>query len=666
MTRFARHLWFSVLIWALFLGSSAGAQPTRNEIAEQSRAARKAGRGPEVYAELRALWMLWEREDPNRLEAALGGLAVDPQLAAPARAYAGLLEAYARRRRGDLAGAQRRVRALGYVPDWLVVGPFDNDNRGGLAVEQVVERELTQPVDFERSYRGKERAVKWRRLESSVFPYGFVDFGSLLRPQRDICGFATTFVEAPKARTTLSIWVGATGAYRLYVDGAEVMADEDYRQLDADRRASVVELRTPGYHRLTIKVCGDEIAPSFSLRLADRNGEPAALRTSVADAATTAAAGQPVDAVKKLKARVAGPLDAFGARTNVSAEQRYAFARYLTVTGGEAQGKHVARDLAQKAAEAEPTVSRLLLAAALAEDRNGSRGFLERAEPLAKRTLRDRIRWLLAQARWLRSGPNPRDAFHLYTEVLRLDPDAVEAVLGEVDLYVEAGLPRTALDTLNRALERQPHSVALLRQASAQLRSLGREAEAVAVERRYAALRFDDPGYLRQQIDLAVLRRQPRVAERWAQRLLSAEPHSTWARSAVAQARLRLGDRQGALRTYDELLQLVPEDTKVLREVADLHGMMGDQARQRDLLQRIVRITPQSKQTRAYLEHISPAEQRLDERYAWPPERFLAARVITSQEHALRILRRLHVTTVFNNGLAHHFKQVVFQPQTEE
>ncbi len=58
-----------------------------------------------------------------------------------------------------------------------------------------------------------------------------------------------------------------------------------------------------------------------------------------------------------------------------------------------------------------------------------------------------RLRVLLAQAQLARSGPNWLEAVPLYDDVLRSDPNNVPALLGRVDLYAEAGLPRTALAT---------------------------------------------------------------------------------------------------------------------------------------------------------------------------------------------------------------------------
>lgn len=628
----------------------------------------------EARAPLRALWRLWETHDPTQVEAALVALSEDERLAAPTRVYAGVLSAYARRRRGDIHAATRSLDELGYVSDWMVLGPFDNDNRTGLAQDLVAEAELAEPIVLDRSYVGKEGSVRWRP-SPDVHHFGVLDLAALVRPERDVCVVATTYLRSKDASPRrVSLWAGAAGAFRLYFDDELVIEDEAYRQLDTDRRAAVVQLGR-GYHRVTAKVCGDESPPAFTLRIGDERGgttdqvEVAATEAAGTDAAARRRAASQTKP-KRPPARLAGPLQHFEAALEAAGDEPSAalleaYARYLLVTGGDDVTNHEARDLATRAAERAPTVDRLLLASSLVDDRNAHRALVDRADALA-RTRGERLEVMHARARLARSGASPQDAFPIYDEILRIDPLATEALLGKVDLYVEAGLGRTALATLRRASEARPRSVALLRSLAGQLRALGRDTEAADVEARYAALRFDDASYLESQMRLAVARRDRDGVEAWARRLLAIEPASQWAHGALAKARLALGDRDGAIAAYREGLAIAPEDIGTLRALSDLYGVIGDRDQQLSLLQQILRIQPQAKAIRAYVDHIAPRGERADEKYAWSPEKFLEKRAITDDRHPLRTLRKLEVTTVYDNGLASHFTQVVFQPLTDE
>jgi tetratricopeptide (TPR) repeat protein len=631
-------------------------------------AAVRAAKGPDAYAALRELWRTWDRADPAQVEAAIGAVADDRATPPEIRVYAQLLEAYARRRRGDLDGSVARVRALGFVGRFVTVGPFDNEHKGGFERAFEPEGELEQPIVPGRAYEGKERPVRWR-APPDAFGYGWFDFGELLRPREEICAYATTFVSAApgtRAPRAVSLWIGTAGAFKLFWNGKKVLEDPAYRDLDIDRWAATVTLH-PGQNRLTIKVCGDEDAPKLALRIGDERGAPDLGVVTTSDAAASA------EPVKAAAARaptrgVEGPIQRFeratgGAKPDAAALEAYA--RYLWITGGDAKAEHKARTLARRAAEASPTVPRLLLAGLLAEDRNQRREWVERAAGLAGPARGD-VRILLAEAELARSSTNFRDAVPIYEEVLAIDPDNVLATLGRVELYVEAGLKRTALETLEAAIARQPSAIALLRVYASELRAVGRDTEADEVEARYAALRFDDTGYLAGLVELAVARRDAAGAERWLGRLLQTDPDSAWARGVAARTYRALGQGDRALAMYQHALLLAPEDTASLRALADLYGEDGRREEELALLHKILGMTPQAKEVREYVRYLEPRAARADEAYAWAPERFLPMRKAADTRYPRRTLRDLTVTTVFPNGLASKFRQVVFQPLTDE
>jgi tetratricopeptide (TPR) repeat protein/transglutaminase-like putative cysteine protease len=627
-------------------------------------------RGPEAHAALREIWSSWDRAQPSQVEETLLAAENDRRLSEPVRAYAGWLAAHARTRRGDIAAAHQKIAALGFVEQWLIVGPFDNEGKRGLAAELGPEAELTEAIVPGRAYSGKERPVRWR-VVPDVVKNGYLDFGSLLRPERKICAFATTFVhdkKNPKGTRTISAWVGATGAYALYWNGREVLRDEAYRSHDADRRAAVLTL-APGENRLMVKVCGDETPPGISVRLADAKGAPEQGLETSNDLGKSREAGALAAKEKKAKAAAGrqsleGPLQTFERTVNgkAKAADLEAYARYLEITAGDDEAEHTARDLARRAAEAEPTIPRLLLAGELAEDRNQRAEWVKKAESLAKKSGRPDIDVLLARAELVASGASWQEASRYFDEALAIDPDDVRALHGRVSLYNTAGLKRSALATLERALDRNPSSVSLLNMLASQLRALGRTAEAQEVESRYSALRFDDQTFLGEQIDLSLARRDRAATERWVDRLLALDPDNQWALGTAARAYRALGQASRAVATYQRALTLAPEDVGTLRTLADLEGELGHRDKQLELLQAILKIRPQDKAVREYVEHIEPAKPRPDEKYAWDSKQFLKLRHAPTHGQTQRVLRDLTVTTVFENGLSSKFRQIVFQP----
>ncbi len=316
----------------------------------------------------------------------------DTQLSAPARAYAGTLSALGRARRGDLKAARDSIRALGYVDQWLVVGPFDNEGKAGLDTPSGPEPELLQAIVPGKAYTGKERPVRYRPVPA-VFPYGYLDAGSLVRPESKVCVFATSFVSAPKDKRKLSVWAGAGGAFKLFWNGDLVLQDSAYRGHDYDRSATQVELE-PGPNELTIKLCGDDTSPVGSVRVAAADGAPDPTLVFSNDFLQSQAFAKAFAKKKpsdKLRAHAGpeGPVQLFqkltlsGGGRQAKPAALEAFARYLADTGGDDPARHEARDFAKQAADAEPTVRRLLLAGRLAEDRNQTGEWITKAEALA-------------------------------------------------------------------------------------------------------------------------------------------------------------------------------------------------------------------------------------------------------------------------------------------
>lgn len=497
---------------------SAGAASAIHPDVSKAVAAIQSAKGPEVYAALRDLWRTWDRTDPAQVEEALASVVESKDTAAPARVYAQILSGYARRRRGDLAGAAAKIRSLGFVGNWITVGPFDNENRGGFSQTFEPENELDQPISITRSYKGKERAVKWR-VPPEGAAYGWVDFGAMMRPRDEICAYATTFVRAKSGTKTpraITLWAGASGAFRVLWNGEKAIEDTGYRDLDIDRFAATVTLK-PGNNRLLVKVCGDAASPQLALRIGDDKGSPEQGVESVADpslvpvkveksdnkaapakggaakaAPAKGGAEGPMQAFRRLLGKLAEPEDPKAKDedekakppTEAEAALLESFARYLSTTGGDDRREHLSRDLASRAADAHPTVARLLLAGELAEDRNQRRARVDKAVELAGGADKD-VDILLAQAVLARTSTNWRDAVPIYEKIIAKDPDNVRAILGFVELYGEAGLPRTALAALEKAVARNPTSVALLRVYAGQLRALGRDTEAVEAEARY-------------------------------------------------------------------------------------------------------------------------------------------------------------------------------------
>jgi cellulose synthase operon protein C len=653
---------------------SAGPTPEEELVLAQLDYQKSAGL--RAYVALRKMWGLWENVNPLQVEHALLLASEDTRKSRAVRGYAAMLSAYARLRRGDLVAARRSFAAAGYVTNWLIVGPFDNEGKGGFSQIFGPEDEAGAPIVPGRAYSGKERPVRYRE-SPDVFRYGWVDFGYVFRPATHICAVATAFVSDPtlnpdKVATKprkITLWVGSDGAYRVLFNGQVALEDESYRGFDVDRRAATVLLR-PGQNHLSVKVCGAEESPMFALRLADQTGAPDPQLLVNTDVQSSELSRRNVDAARDVPlpphpAALVGPLtlvDAISSNKNATAADLELAARYLVMTGGDDKTVHQARNLARRAIEAEPSVERHLLLKDLAEDRNAQADSLSAAEKLAQGK---NVEVLLARAHHTRTGPSPHRAFPLYDQVLALDPDNLIALRGRVELYNAAGLRQTALKALESAYERRPHSVLLANMVASQRSQLGMSSLASEAEDRYFYQRFDDNSYLAARLELALARRDKKAASHYLSRLKDADPQSLWVYRAASRVHRAFGDDERALLDLEEAKNIAPEDVGVLQSLADLKGRLGNREEQLALLQEVLRLRPQEVEVRKYVDHIKPPEKPADEKYALEKADFLKRRHAAADGYPRRTLQDLTVSTVYKNGLSSQFRQVVFQPLTD-
>lgn len=644
--------------------------PSAEERLVEAQLDYERARGLGEYVALRRIWQTWEEADPRKVEAALRLSAEREGKSEAVRAYARVLAAYARVRRGDRAAAERSFEELGFLRDFFVVGPFDNEGKLGFLSDFEPDAGQAEPIVPGQAFSGKERPVRWRKVPD-VFHYGWIDFGSLVRPQVNVCAFATTFVSGGKTPRTVLLWAGSRGAIRVQVNGQTILEDDAYRAFDSDRLSGAARL-LPGENRITVKVCGDDAAPLFALRLTDERGRPDPELRARADVQQSEAATENVrlaqasaPALPALPRTLRAPLVlvkeiADSARS--SASDLEMAAQYLVLTQGDDHVRHQARDLITAAADKQPTARRKLLQAELSEDRNKARLAIDAAQELAGE---HDIEVLLARARHLRSGPSPREAFEYYDRVLTLDPDNIVALEGRVDLENAAGLKRSALSVLEAAYMRRPHSVLLGNMVASQRAALGLSTEALEAEDRYAALRADDTSYLAQRMELALSRRNFKDAEHFLGQLVRSEADSPFSYRLAARVHRAMGQEERAFADLETARAVAPDDIGVLQHLADLRGRAGQTREQLALLREVLRIRPQEVDVRQYVEHIEPPKEASDEKYAMPPREFLAGRHAPADGHPRRTLRDLTVSTVYENGLGTQFRQVVFQPLTD-
>jgi hypothetical protein len=97
-----------------------------------------------------------------------------------------------------------------------------------------------------------------------------VDLGAALRPAREVAAYALAAVDSPREQR-VQLWAGASGAVKVWVNGALALSDAAYHPARPDQLGAWVTLRR-GPNRILVKLSHQQGQMGFYLRLADAAG----------------------------------------------------------------------------------------------------------------------------------------------------------------------------------------------------------------------------------------------------------------------------------------------------------------------------------------------------------------------------------------------------------
>jgi hypothetical protein len=167
----------------------------------------------------------------------------------------------------DLAGH------FGFVRDWMLVAPFDST--GGVGYTRQFEPE--KKVDLATAYKGKQDAEARWQFHCSTDPYGVIDLNKALAKHKGAAAYAFVALESPAERT-VDIRLGTPNAIRVFLNGEQVFAFEEYHHgARVDQYAARGKLKK-GRNELLVKVCQNEQTEDwaqewqFQLRICDASG----------------------------------------------------------------------------------------------------------------------------------------------------------------------------------------------------------------------------------------------------------------------------------------------------------------------------------------------------------------------------------------------------------
>lgn len=185
------------------------------------------------------------------------------------------LRAYFNFHSQEFLGASYRLKDKLFSYPWMVIGPFENQDRNGFRSQIGPEKDILAGNEVKEIYTGKGgESVYWRPIKStsSGGSPGVVDLAGLFGDVDHAVALARSFVHSSAARPA-RLNLGSDDGLKVYVNGKQVFSIAAQRGLTPDQDHASIELEK-GWNEILVK-CDDLIGGwGYQLHVVSRRGGP--------------------------------------------------------------------------------------------------------------------------------------------------------------------------------------------------------------------------------------------------------------------------------------------------------------------------------------------------------------------------------------------------------
>jgi hypothetical protein len=169
---------------------------------------------------------------------------------------------------------------FGFVMEWQVAGPFENDGRRGFATEFPPEKGFDATAVYEGKplKAGEPNPVRWKPAVSAD-QFGLFDCNKAVGMIKEATAYAHAVFESAEERDA-EIRLGCKNAWKVWLNGELLFArDEYHRGREIDQYRMPVRLKQ-GANQILVKCCQNEqtetwtVEWEFQLRVCDATGTP--------------------------------------------------------------------------------------------------------------------------------------------------------------------------------------------------------------------------------------------------------------------------------------------------------------------------------------------------------------------------------------------------------
>lgn len=166
------------------------------------------------------------------------------------------------------------LKLFGFLPEWKIIGPFDNKGNKGFTGVYPPETNL----DFAAELDGKNGKTRWRDY-ATKHPYGMVDMNQPYGKLKEVFAYAATEFHSDKPQA-VELRLGGKNSWKVWLNGQLLFGRDEYHaNAEIDQYTMPAQLRA-GRNVILVKVCqNDEVKEwteqwEFQLRVTDSLGTP--------------------------------------------------------------------------------------------------------------------------------------------------------------------------------------------------------------------------------------------------------------------------------------------------------------------------------------------------------------------------------------------------------
>ena len=619
-------------------------------------AIRCGNRDAEIYIWL-AYRVLSSRSQVESLAAVLNAVTERKDTPPTVRARALHFCGQALRYLGRHAEAAAVFARLGYLQNWMVVGPFDNDQNAGFKTAYSPENGFQS---YQETYPGKLRPVGWRRVEH--FDYdGRVNLAALLDPSRWTCAYLVTYVKSPGAQD-IALRVAAYRGVKLWLNGRRLLSDDQAHLGALDQYVAGGRLE-PGWNQLLCKVCQRTGSWHLRLRLTDLAGEPLRLAhaTGIHPTPDRSADTSPLPRP-----------DSFTTWLLKQPDDPHGFKKLLQAVWSRRTG-FFKRAVAQATAlaEAHPRCPLYRMLLARAHFAAGHEGSALKAVREAERLVPDLPDALIERARYEQRQRRYERALKILAPLLEADPvmPAVRAL--QISLLADRNWIFDALQAVRSFSRVQPDRPWIWRTIGSLHFSLDQPDDGIRAYEKALQLETDNEGTYNRLIDKALQRgRYQRALDLIRQK---GRLFPCLITSALREARILL-----AMQEYDRALEVCERVAKIAPDYwyhqklrGDIFYRRGERQKAIESYHAALQLQPDNPRLREYLDFLEQRHDEVFDKYGYSDaevEKILAAAPDPDAfpEAETVFLLDDHVTHVFQDGSANHLVRQIYMIRTEK